>query len=346
LYVDFEFNGIIDLDADAFVSNYRIRHVYLQSNSLADIRRDTFTGVPNLVQLYLNNNHIRNIEVGAFSGLSKLEILFLSENELDDLPLGLLAKLTKLKYFHATHNGLTALRNDTFKGLAALRHLNFIDNNIRFIEAGAFNGLVSLQNLRLAYNDISVIGFRAFSRLRNLIQLDLYSNRIETISNFTNCIKNLDELTLGDNPLQCDCHLTRLQSWFEKHAITDSKANATCAGPVSARGMSVMDVEAPVCSPPEKRQNKPIITQDEIPSHEYFGNRDNQDRQYYTSSTVAVIVIAYIVLFTVCFVTVLYFIYNKYFRTPFIHKQYYKQVLHNYLIKSYTGDTSVKEVLT
>jgi hypothetical protein len=51
-------------------------------------------------------------------------------------------------------------------------------------------------------------------------------------------------------------------------------------------------------------------------------------------------------LFTVCFVTVICFIYNKYFRKPLIHKHYYKHVLHNYLIKSYTGDTSVRVVLT
>ncbi|XP_072028127.1 uncharacterized protein [Amphiura filiformis] len=331
LYVDLEFNGIVELDADAFVGNDRVRHIYLQSNQLEIIRRDTFTGVPNLLQLYLNSNRIRTVETGAFSGLSKLEMLFLSENELDDLPVGLLGGLTKLKYFHMTHNRLTILRNDTFKNLAAVRHLNFINNNIRVIEAGAFKGLLSLQSLRLAYNDISIIGFRAFSRLRSLIQLDLYSNKIETISNFTNSIRNIDELYLGDNPLKCDCQIAALKSWYVTHEITDSKANATCGGPESVQGVAVIDVEVVVCSPPEKPNHK-VIMEEEIPNPDEFGSQDGDQSFQQSSSTMppsstlAVVVIVGIVLFAVFFVSVICLVYNRYYRKPFNHKQYYKQV--------------------
>ncbi len=330
LYVDLEYNNMIELAADAFVDNDRVRHIYLQSNRLEVIRKDTFTGVPNLIQLYLNSNQITTIEMGAFAGLSKLEMLFLSENKIEDIPVGILSGLSKLRYFHMTHNRLTILRNDTFKNLVALRHLNFINNNIRVIEAGAFKSLSSLQSLRLAYNDISVIGYRAFSRLRGLIRLDLYGNKIATVSNFTTTLmKNVDEVFLGGNPLMCDCQMTALRSWYRRHEITDSKANATCAGPEDVRGVAVIDVET-LCSPvPPEKETEHVFLEEEIPEPAKRGRQDNVQSSYheqYPSSTIIIIAIVCVLLFAVGFVGVVCLIYDKFYRKPFNHKQYYKQI--------------------
>lgn len=333
LFVDLEDNGITALDTNAFVGNDGVRQIYLQSNHLESIRRGTFTGVPNLLRLYLNSNRISTIEVGAFSGLFKLEIIFLSKNELDDIPIGLLKGLERLKYFYMTHNRLTSLRNNTFKELLNLRNLNFIKNNIQTIEANAFKGLMSLRVLQLAYNDISVIGFRAFAPLHQLIQLNLYSNKIETISNFTINIRNIEELLLGDNPLKCNCQLEVLQLWYQKHEITDSKANATCNGPDNVKGMPVANMDIMVCPTPTDPPK--YINEESVPLRAHVGEnpreveqKGNSDQQCQNStvqsSTIAVIVITCIVLFAVCLVGLICFMYNVYIRELLNHKLYYK----------------------
>ena len=351
LYVDLEDNGITDLDVSAFVGNDRVRHIYLQSNNLETIRSGTFTGVPNLLQLYLNSNRIRLIDGQAFTGLSKLETLFLSENELDDIPKGLLSGLDRLRYFHMTHNQLTILRNNTFKDLSTLRHLNFINNNIRTIEAGAFKGLISLRVLRLAYNEISVIGLRAFSPMRGLVQLDLYSNRIESISNHSHSIRRIEELYLGDNPLKCDCKIEPLRLWYQSHNITDSKAKATCSGPASLKGAAVATIDVEPCPPPvpksvdgdkEKNDFAPEARRDpekgqQTAQKTYYNQYQNSAQ----ANTILVIVIACVVLFAVCFVGFICFIYHAYFRKPFDHKQYYKQISRT---DSDTSDGSKKDL--
>ena len=326
LYLDLEDNGITRLDASAFVGNDRVKHIYLQSNALELIQSGTFAGVPNLLQLYLNSNRIRNIEPGAFRRLDRLETLFLNENVMEDITPGLLTGLDRLKYFHMTHNLLTELRNDTFKDLSTLRHLNLINNNIRVIEADAFKGLMSLRVLRLAYNEIVAISQGAFFRMRHLTQLDLYSNKIHTLSNFTTGLSNIYGLYLGDNPLQCDCHLEVLLLWSKMyHYVTDSKANATCYYPGDVKSHFILNM---ISFPPCPTPTPPALSTHDngkfAQSHQGNGQLKSYDQATHVqyapihSSTIAVIAISCSVLFLVCFIGLMCFVYNAYIRTPTI----------------------------
>lgn len=174
--------------------------VYIDDINVNDLFQGLFKPMRNLKSLYLDKN---NMEAGlgefAFDGLHST-----------------LANLS-LQYTHLKSSSLEWLRHfealERVKlGFNQLTMLDFTRLNRRL-----FSTLTTLdaQNNRIE----SIVSDASLPRFDNLVELDLTSNRMCTFDAATLLIDKMPKLRnlgLGQNPLECDCHLKELYAWTRR----------------------------------------------------------------------------------------------------------------------------------
>ncbi|XP_069739681.1 leucine-rich repeat and fibronectin type-III domain-containing protein 2 [Narcine bancroftii] len=246
----------------------------------ADIDRRT-------VELRLGGNFIIAVNRQDFANMSGLVDLTLSRNTIDYIQPYSFIDLESLRSLHLDTNRLTEIGGNVFRGLLNLQHLILNNNQLRRVADGALDDfLVTLEDLDFSYNNLAGLPWEALGKMRNLHTLSLDHNLIDYIpeGTFTDLQKlaRLDlisnrlqklppdpifarselmhmsttpffpplSLTLGGNPLHCNCELL----WFRRLNREDDME--TCASPASLKGRYFWYVseEEFVCE-------QPLITQ-------------------------------------------------------------------------------------
>ena len=165
------------------------------------------------VEVDLSINQISDIPEGALSHLSHCARLNLYGNRLTELRPGMFQGLRALETLALSRNRITTIQPRTFQELRALVYLDLGSNRITTIQPHTFQGLRALEGLYLSSNDITTIQPRTFAGLKQLRTLWLHSNKLTTCEEaWFDPGYNFTELSLSENPLQCD----RRMCWIKQ----------------------------------------------------------------------------------------------------------------------------------
>ncbi|XP_023810762.1 leucine-rich repeats and immunoglobulin-like domains protein 1 [Oryzias latipes] len=242
-------NSISKLTDGAFWDLAKMKVLHLEYNNLTEVNSGSLYGLTSLTQLFLSNNSIARINPDGLKFCQRLRELNLSYNNLTRLDEGSLAMLGDLHTLRLGHNSISQINEGAFRGLKAVRILELDHNDISgTIEDtnGAFSGLDRLNKLTLFGNKIKSVAKEAFSGLESLEHLNLGENPIRSIQpDAFSKMRNLKNLIMDSNSFLCDCQLQWLPGWLLIRGL-QSDVNATCAHPLSVKGMSVF--EAPPSS--------------------------------------------------------------------------------------------------
>ncbi|CAG4957394.1 unnamed protein product [Parnassius apollo] len=198
----------------------------LQGNNLTIIFQSDFQNLNELKILQLSENQIHTIERDAFLSLNSLERLKLSNNRLGHLAEGLFVRLRHLQRLDLSRNELTAISRRTFRGLTALKSLHLDGNHLKCIDDKALEHLKSLEVLTLNNNNLTYLSLEPAS------------------------VARLHTLRLTDNPLVCDCRVSRLLTALRAAVIVG--VGARCQAPATLRGalLTELEVHELVCNGP------------------------------------------------------------------------------------------------
>ena len=252
------------------VATWRLQELRLADNRLHSLPHDLLAQLGMLETLDLSSNPLVDLDpdtAGAIGGVASLQSLSLASCQLSSLPAGLLVSLTQLgtldlsdnsftvvdpllRTAHSLHslaldrNLLESLEDTSFQGLEDLRHLSVRGNpHLRMVGEGAMAPLAQLEELRLSDNpqlawlhpDTWPSDPSAPFPLRILHLSDnalryLPSMLLPSFADW----EVLEELELGGNLWECDCHnqwmITTLLPAIEARS-PQRAAEIVCSGP-------------------------------------------------------------------------------------------------------------------
>uniref|UniRef100_A0A663EQA0 LRRCT domain-containing protein n=1 Tax=Aquila chrysaetos chrysaetos TaxID=223781 RepID=A0A663EQA0_AQUCH len=179
--------------------------------------------------------------------------------------------LPDLRLLRLRHNNIQTIEDMALQGLPALRTLDLSHNPLLSVAAGAFAGVPllrtlqlnqallaapleeqlapALRNLSLRRLELAGNGLRALPAAllpAGLEELDLRNNSLQRLAAAE--LRSLEapglrglRLTLGANPLSCDCALRPFLAWLRAAAARVPDARGLrCAGPPPLRGATLL----------------------------------------------------------------------------------------------------------
>ncbi|XP_062434563.1 trophoblast glycoprotein-like [Rhea pennata] len=182
--------------------------------------------------------------------------------------------LRQLRLLRLRHDNIQAIEDMALQGLPALRTLDLSHNPLASVAAGAFGGApllrtlqlnqallaapleeqlaLALGNLSLRRLELAGNGLRALPAAllpAGLEELDLRNNSLQRLG--AGELRSLEapglrklRVSLGANPLRCDCALRPLLAWLRGGAgaagrVPDAR-NLRCAAPPALRGAALL----------------------------------------------------------------------------------------------------------
>lgn len=224
--LNLDFNLIARLPLGLFLNSRSLSVLSLQGNSIlfdAD-NIEVFSGLSNLVRLNLARNAIKSIPDGLFKPMRSLKSLHLDKNNLEgglgELAFdGLQTTLANLSLQYTRLKSASSL--DFLAHFESLERLKVGFNQLTRLDLTRLNRRLfsTLTTIDAQNNRIEEIvdGGESLTPLESLVEFDLTSNRLCTFSGrVLSKMPKLKNLALGQNPLECDCHLRDLFTWTRR----------------------------------------------------------------------------------------------------------------------------------
>ncbi|XP_012256106.2 protein windpipe isoform X1 [Athalia rosae] len=163
----------------------------------------------------------------------------------------------------------TILTADSLKTLSKLKTLDLSNGELEIIEPGAFDKMTHLQHLKLSDNSIAEFTESSLTGLKTLKSIDLRRNKIRQIPPALSTLKNLKNLEIAGNPLECNCATLRARDEILENAVKISK-KVVCSAPSHLKGVSLLKSGADVICMFEEQD-------DEMQADEASGSGDSPD---------------------------------------------------------------------
>ncbi|XP_068787358.1 trophoblast glycoprotein-like [Struthio camelus] len=200
-----------------------VHNLSIAGSNLSVLRRGAFAGRPlrQLRLLRLRHDNIQAIEDMALQGLPALRTLDLSHNPLLSVAAGAFGGAPLLRTLQLNEALLAAPLEEQLAlalGNLSLRRLELAGNGLRALPAALLPA--GLEELDLRNNSLQRLGA---AELRSLEAPGLRKLR----------------LSLGANPLRCDCALRPLLAWLRGGRVADARS-LRCAGPPPLRGAALL----------------------------------------------------------------------------------------------------------
>jgi len=196
---------------------------------------------PNLRTLDLSLNSISRLASNTFIPLSRLTRLSLEGNAVEKVEDGAFSGLLSLTSLDLSHNSIVTLATDSLAGLPSLTHLNLAHNHLQVVSESLAQSSPLLSSLLLMDNDIATVAEGALDEVKDLKQLDLTGN-----------------------PLDCDCHLSYLHTWITSNS-SSTLSTALCATPPALANAPL----ASLPSPPSCSEEQ-LESQMDMPRADYY----------------------------------------------------------------------------
>lgn len=158
----------------------------------------------NVEQLVLDSNHLAFVSDSSVQVAvgTKITDLSLRNCSLSRVP-GALSKLTNLTI------------------------LNLSENQIHSFENSDFDNMNKLTNLTVTRNPLGYIANETFKDLTSLQYLDLQESNINTMPEAIRFLKNLQELKLPQDKIECTCHIVWLKQFMD-HCNRGLRIDGSC----------------------------------------------------------------------------------------------------------------------
>ncbi|GBP69409.1 Protein slit [Eumeta japonica] len=114
-------------------------------------------------------------------------------------------------------------------------------NDLTAVSRRALRGLSALKSLHLDGNKLKCIDEKALEQLKSLDVLTLNNNNLTYLTLDTATVTRLRTLRLSDNPIVCDCRVSRLVSALKSSAVVG--LGARCQAPLALRGNLMAELE-------------------------------------------------------------------------------------------------------
>ena len=232
-------NEIFRIKTNSFLYLAICTDMDLSKNIISEIESDAFQGLSSLTELHLEYNRIKTLANDIWKGLPTLKELWLNRNNISVIKDNTFKDLDKLENLWLDWNNLSVIRMDMFKGLSSLQELSLDHNQISQIKPYTFQHLPNLWALTLADNRIHLIETKALANLLKLKLLYVDKNKLTTLEWTIFDVNDYDdsnshpfklEVTLNDNPFQCNQNLCWLKqaeqdqwlTWGRESSITHS----------------------------------------------------------------------------------------------------------------------------
>ncbi|XP_045199480.2 slit homolog 1 protein-like [Mercenaria mercenaria] len=111
--------------------------------------------------------------------------------------------------------------------LTNLTKLNLAENQIHSFENSDFDNMGKLMNLTITRNPLGYIANETFKDLVNLRYLDLKESNINTMPEAIRFLRNLQELKLPSDKIECTCNIVWLKQFME-HCNTGLRIDGSC----------------------------------------------------------------------------------------------------------------------
>ncbi|XP_075277420.1 trophoblast glycoprotein-like [Opisthocomus hoazin] len=201
-----------------------VHNLSISGSNLSVLHRSAFASrpLPDLRLLRLRHDNVQTVEDMALQGLPALRTLDLS------------------------HNPLVSVAAGAFAGAPALRTLQL---NQALLAAPLEEQLaLALRNLSLRRLELAGNALRALPAAllpAGLEELDLHNNSLQRLTAAE--LRSLEapglrglRVTLGTNPLSCDCALRPFLAWLRAEARVPDARSLRCAGPPALRGAALL----------------------------------------------------------------------------------------------------------
>ncbi|GFQ90828.1 uncharacterized protein TNCT_585171 [Trichonephila clavata] len=178
----------------------------------------------------------RGMQWQFFQNLNKLEELLIYHINIEALGRDFQRNVKpSVTIFHLVDTKTVRLANGVFENLKSLTSLHVRNSKLKILKRSMFAKPAAVETLNFESNQIEFLPDDMFSDMPSLREIVLTNNKISMMKEavFGQVLKNLDDLVLDGNPINCNCEL----SWIgkeDKHSI---------------RG---------VCTEPDFRKGKPI----------------------------------------------------------------------------------------
>ncbi|XP_054913552.1 chondroadherin-like b isoform X2 [Poeciliopsis prolifica] len=243
----------------AFRGLGRLVFLNLANNNIEILYQESFDGLSSLKQLFIDHNRVEEIQPGAFSQLGFLNLLSITHNQLVFMPNLAFQGLQNIKWLRLSHNSLNYLDTEAFAGLFTLNRLSLDHNELQFFPTETMTRLPEVTRLDLGYNPMTYLGENAVSMAKlthlfldhmslqdlvntavskspNLVHLDISYNQLRVLQPFSEGSPKLARLSLGGNPINCNCYLRPLREWAIYRKV---KLLGSCGGPAHLSGESL-----------------------------------------------------------------------------------------------------------
>ncbi|XP_069694549.1 insulin-like growth factor-binding protein complex acid labile subunit [Periplaneta americana] len=263
--LDLSRNRISFIHGEVFADLPILERLALGYNLISTVSGDMFSGLLELKLLNLTFNRITRLEKASFLGLDGLEVLDLTYNLIESTEPDAFCNLTGLDKLLLDHNRMTKVQPLSFRELPSLRELSLSHNRISSLSPQLDERLSILRtDLYLRGSTVEIPEPREKLSLRRLLVLDLSGNELqdlppgvfrETARVFSLRLRNnsfrflragallglrrVYELSLHDNPLQCDCALLGAYLYTSRNKIDTKlfeKTEPLCEAPALYAG--------------------------------------------------------------------------------------------------------------
>lgn len=188
-------SNLLDLNVTAKSSISNLSFIDCHVESITPDALDEFKNVTTLVITHCQLKYIGNF---TFRSLKSLVTLNLSWNKLATLSSEMFADTsTSLDNLILAGNPIETLARSVFVGMSQLKTLDLSNCQLKFISDGAFHSLEHLQLINLNNNSLTRLEETIFEDYKNVTA----------------------ELTLDNNPWNCDCELL----WIREIHVSDAK---------------------------------------------------------------------------------------------------------------------------
>ncbi|KAA0705997.1 hypothetical protein E1301_Tti004760 [Triplophysa tibetana] len=243
IYLYLSDNQLASLDTNVFAGAHNIMYLHLEGNRLSQFpSSEMLAHIPKLGKLSQTFTLIVKLEpVGLLNPIPQLTGLYLANNTITNIVPRALDSAPYLDVLHLGDNKLTEVPSDALGEAPLLTEVSLSGNLIRWIGPRAFRGVATgLKHLYLDRMGLQKMSAKSLAWFGpSLVSLSLEENQLEELPDLSS-LTRLQHLTLGNNPLMCDCKLLPFYRWLSNASL---KVEAVCGYPSELRGQSVIKAD-------------------------------------------------------------------------------------------------------
>ena len=233
--------NIVEIDGETFsylkanlrtlIITHNMQPLFLADGSLKGL---------NLARLDLTDNGLLNTD---YLEDVTCEMLDLDYNPLEEFDCDDCDQLRGTRVLSITNANINSIIRDNFAQMVSLVELDLRNNELTLFNATVFEANKVLRMIDLSFNDIADFEGDFKLNLPEIDDLYLNGNDIETLpSHLEPFFNRLDNLTLNDNPLHCNCEIHWFVKWLEKNRdILQDIESVTCKTPEARNITTISD---------------------------------------------------------------------------------------------------------